>query len=88
MLACRGKVQCAGGTIHVIAEHLIDHSEMLQAVGGLDEAFTVPAGRGDEAKSGSGYDPREVPLPKLQGNYLPDLHADEKSIAVRSRNFR
>jgi error-prone DNA polymerase len=82
MLACRGKVQCAGGTIHVIAEHLIDHSEMLRAVGGLD------AGRGDEAKSNSGYDPREVPLPKLQGNYLPDLHADEKSIAVRSRNFR
>jgi hypothetical protein len=27
-------------------------------------------------------------VPKLQGNYLPDLHADEKSIAVRSRNFR
>jgi error-prone DNA polymerase len=88
LLACRGQVQCAGGTIHVIADHLIDHSEMLRAVGGLDEAFMVPAGRGDEAKSGGGDDPREVPLSKIPGNYLPNLRVNEESIAVKARKFR
>jgi error-prone DNA polymerase len=58
---------------------------MLRAVGGLDEAFMVPAGRGDEAKSGGGHDPREVPLSKIPGNYLPD---HQESIAVKARNFR
>src|SRR4029077_20543204 len=57
MLSCRGKVQCASGTIHVIADHLIDHSGVLRAVGVLGEAFTLPPGRGDEAKSGGGHDP-------------------------------
>jgi error-prone DNA polymerase len=88
MLACRGKVQCAGGTIHVIAEHLIDHSKMLRTVGGLDEAFTMPAGRGDEAKTGDAYNPREVPVARGLGNYMPDLRGDEDSIAVKARNFR
>jgi error-prone DNA polymerase len=78
MLACRGKVQRASGTIHVIAEHLIDHSEMLRAVGGLDEALTVPAGRGDETKSGD--DPREVSVPMAPGNHISRLRIVEESI--------
>jgi hypothetical protein len=61
---------------------------MLRAVGGLDEAFSVPAGRGDEDKNGGGHDPRQVPLPKTPGNYMPDLRVDEQSIAVKARNFR
>ena len=86
MLACRGKVQRASGTIHVIAEHLIDHSEMLRAVGGLDEALTVPAGRGDETKSGD--DPGEVSVPMAPGNHISRLRIVEESIAVKARNFR
>jgi error-prone DNA polymerase len=88
MLACRGKVQRAGGTIHVIAEHLIDHSEMLRAVGGLGEAFTLPEGRGDEAKTGGGHVPHEVPVSRAHGNYMPHLRAEVESISVKARNFR
>jgi error-prone DNA polymerase len=88
MLACRGKAQRAGGTIHVIAEHLIDQSEMLRGVAGLDEAFTMPAGRGDAANSGGVHDPREVPPTKAPSNYMPDLRVDEERIAVKARNFR
>jgi error-prone DNA polymerase len=84
MLACCGKVQRASGTIHVIAEHLIDHSEMLRAVGGLDEALTVPAGRGDETKNGDGH----VSVPMAPGNHMSRLCIDEESITVKARNFR
>jgi error-prone DNA polymerase len=54
MMACRGKVQSANGVIHVIAGQLIDQSELLAAIGGLDEAFAVPTGRGDEAFTAAG----------------------------------
>ena len=54
MLACRGKVQAANGVIHVVAEHLMDQSDLLRRVGGSDEAFVIPTGRGDEAVHGGG----------------------------------
>jgi error-prone DNA polymerase len=56
------------------------------AVDGLDEALTVPAGRGGETKSGDGHDPREVSVP--MGNHMSRLRIDEESIAVKARNFR
>lgn len=34
MLACRGKVQAANGVIHVVAEHLMDQSDLVRRVGG------------------------------------------------------
>jgi hypothetical protein len=46
MMICLGKVQRAGGAIPVIAELLIDQSAMLRCIDGVDEAFTVPGGRG------------------------------------------
>jgi error-prone DNA polymerase len=54
MIACRGVVQSQKGVIHLIAEHLIDQSDMLRKIGGLDEAFVLPTGRGDEAVHGGG----------------------------------
>ncbi len=52
-------LSCRGGVIHVVAEHVSDHANLLRQVGGLDEPFTVPTGRGDEAKHAGGPDPRE-----------------------------
>jgi error-prone DNA polymerase len=88
MMACRGRVQRATGVIHVIAEHLVDHSDMLRRVGGMDQDFTISTGRGDEAKhGGSGLDPREQPaLRKARDIYVPDLHID--TLTVKARNFR
>jgi error-prone DNA polymerase len=88
MLVCRGKVQKATGVIHVIAEYLIDHSDMLRSIGGMDQEFVIPTGRGDEAKhGGSGLDPRETKaLNKAREIYVPDLHID--TLTVKARNFR
>ena len=52
MIGCRGRVQREGQVVHLVAEHLIDHSDLLRTVGTRDEAFPLPHGRGDEAAAG------------------------------------
>jgi error-prone DNA polymerase len=87
MMTCRGRVQRASGVIHVIAEHLTDETELLNSVGGQNEAFTLPAGRGDEARHPGGLDPRgAVPVKKVRDIYIPDLHID--TLSVKAKNFR
>jgi len=87
MMTCRGRVQRASGGIHVIAEHLTDETELLICVGGQNEAFTLPAGRGDEARHSGGPDPRgNVPVKKVRDIYIPDLHID--TLNLKARNFR
>ena len=90
MLACRGRVQAANGVIHVVAEHLIDHSDLLRKIGGSNEAFVMPAGRGDEAVhgDGAGIDSRDGKALKHAARdiYVPDLHID--TLNIKARNFR
>ena len=87
MIGCRGKVQREGQVIHVIAEHLTDLSALLGAVGEREEVFPLPYGRGDEAKHGSGPDPRNALGSKQRDIYIPDLRI-EGGIAVKTRDFR
>ncbi|SEE65151.1 DNA polymerase III, alpha subunit /error-prone DNA polymerase, DnaE-like [Rhizobiales bacterium GAS188] len=87
LMTCKGRIQKASGVIHVVAEHMVDQSAMLNRVGGLDEIFTVPTGRGDEARHAGGADPRGVPkLRDVRDIYIPDLHIDR--LAVKARDFR
>lgn len=87
MLVCRGKVQQASGVTHIIADHLLDETELLNRVGGKDETFTLPAGRGDVARHPGGPDPRgAIPIKKVRDIYIPDLHID--TLTVKARNFR
>ena len=90
MMACRGRVQRASGVIHLVAEHLIDQTELLNGLGGRDQSFDLPAGRGDEARhgGGSGLDSREPKsLPtKPRDIFIPDLHID--TLTPKARNFR
>jgi error-prone DNA polymerase len=87
MMVCRGKVQKASGVTHLIAEHLIDQTDLLSSVGGCNEAFTLPAGRGDEARHPGGPDPRgALPIKKVRDIYIPDLHID--TLSVKARNFK
>jgi error-prone DNA polymerase len=45
LLACRGRVQREGEVIHLIAEHLIDLSNLLRTVGERNELVLLPLGR-------------------------------------------
>jgi hypothetical protein len=54
---------------------------MLRRIGGLDEAFTVPAGRG-EARRPGGIDSRDTEqLRKARDIFVPNQHID--TLAVR-----
>jgi error-prone DNA polymerase len=87
MMACRGKVQHGSGVIHIIAEHVIDQSDMLRGISGMDQNLALAAGRGDQAKNGGGPDPRETQDPrKMPDSYVPDAPID--TIKLKARNFR
>ena len=85
MIGCRGKVQREGDVIHLIAEHLIDLTDLLNSVGSRDEAFPLRHGRGDEMKHGGGPDQRGLGR-KARDMFLPDLRIE--GIKVRTRDFR
>ena len=89
MLGCRGKVQHASGVTHLIVEQVRDLSADLRRVSGIDDAFPLASGRGDEAKHGGhGLDSREPKVPPIKPRdmYEPDFHID--ALTVKARNFR
>ena len=53
-------MQRDGQVILAIAEHLTELSNLLRGAGESEEVFPLPHGRGDEAKHGSGPDPRDT----------------------------
>ncbi len=87
MIACRGRVQREGDVIHLVAEHLIDLSDLLRKVGDRSEAFPLPHGRGDEAKHGGGPDPRDIQTAKKAPPPNPALRP-RTGIRLKTRDFR
>jgi error-prone DNA polymerase len=88
MMGCRGKVQHESGVIHLIVEQVSDLSSELKRISGLDTAFPLVPGRGDEARHGSnGPDSRDPrPITRPRDMYEPDLHID--ALKLKARNFR
>lgn len=85
MIGVRGRVQCEGEVVHVVAHHLTDLSGELASVGAREAAFPLSHGRGDEFHHGSPVpDPRGLPKPRNLVD--PYGHIDE--IKVRTRDFR
>jgi hypothetical protein len=68
---------------------LADLSAKMKRISGLDAAFPLKAGRGDEAKpGGSGLDSPQPKQPIIQPRdmYTPDFHTDK--LKVKARDFR
>lgn len=89
MIGCRGRVQKEGDVIHVVAEHMLDLSDLLRSVGDREEPFPLLYGRGDEAKHGSRPDPRKAPMQehKPRDVSLSDRRAGD-GIKIKTRDFR
>jgi error-prone DNA polymerase len=84
----RPKVQKANGVTHLIVERVDDLSADLKRVSGLNVAFPLVSGRGDEAKGGGGgTDRREPKQPMIRPRDMsvPDLHI--YTLKVKTRNF-
>jgi error-prone DNA polymerase len=89
MIACRGRLQREGDIIHLVAEHLMDLSDLLRSVGDRDQDFHLRHGRGDEAKIGSRSVLRDgAKEPQNLAVALPDEHRAEPEIRVAVRDFR
>lgn len=89
MIAVRGRIQCEGEVVHLVAQRLTDLSAELASVGERESASPLPHGRGDEFHHGSPTpDPRDRPPKGLRTRdiYIPDLHID--AIKVKTRDFR
>ncbi len=92
MIAVAGKVQREGAVIHVVADRLIDLSDLLRGVGDLEgagtEKFPLRSGRGDEAKHGGAPDPRGGKTrPAPRDIYAPQI-GPVSGIKVPTRDFR
>jgi error-prone DNA polymerase len=89
MIGVRGRFQREGGVTHLIAEHLIDLTELLRSVGDRDDPFSMRHGRGDEAKIATRdrlrEGPREIVIPPAAE--VPELSAEVPTIRVASRDF-
>ena len=86
MIAVHGRVQREGDVVHLVAHRLTDLSAELAGLGEREQSFPVPHGRGDQAKTGGGPDPRDGLGRKARDIYIPDLHID--TIKVKTRDFR
>jgi error-prone DNA polymerase len=86
MMSVYGRIQREGEVVHLIAHRLTDLSNQLAKIGDREAPFPLPHGRGDEAKSGGGPDPREALSRKPRDIYVPDRHID--TIKVKTRDFR
>ncbi|WP_414832087.1 error-prone DNA polymerase [Afifella sp. YEN Y35] len=88
MIACRGRLQREGEVTHIVADQLIDLSDLLKKVGEREAPFPFQRSRADQAKSGGGPDSREVKAMGMRGHdiFIPDLRFDG-GINVKTRNF-
>jgi len=83
-VACRGKVQREGEVIHVVADNLIDLTDLLRQIGQREENFRATDTRADESQFNGAPDPRIPPA-----RDIPDAHSrNVDGITVKSRNFR
>ncbi len=74
---------------HLIAEHLIDLSDLLRSVGDRDDGLSMRHGRGDEAKIGTRDRLREGPKESVASSPTEVPERQEAPvIRVTTRDFR
>jgi error-prone DNA polymerase len=59
LMVVQGRLQKEGLVIHVVAERLVDRSDLLRRLAATDQAFRSPLAHADHAKSGGPPDPRD-----------------------------
>ena len=86
--AVAGRVQREGEVVHLVAEHLIDLSDVLRTVGERDERFRFRTAVATRPPGVAGLDERVPALGRrVQDIFIPDLYF-ESGLKVRARDFR
>jgi error-prone DNA polymerase len=89
MMAIRGRYQREGGVTHLIAEHLINLSDLLRSVGDRDDPFSMRHGCGDEARIGTRDRLREGQKEAVDAPAAatPEQRIEAPAIRISARNF-
>ena len=86
LIGCRGRLQREGDVTHLVAEHILDLSDLLRSVADRDGELRLRSGRGDEARIGTRDRARSgarEAVPHLEAKE----ESDEPVIKVAARNF-
>jgi error-prone DNA polymerase len=75
LMVVRGKLQREGIVIHVVAETLIDRSDLLARLG--ETTFRAPIAHADHVKSSGPPDPRDPGAKRREQTLLDDFRADQ-----------
>jgi error-prone DNA polymerase len=86
MMAVKGCVQREGEVVHLIANRVTNCSSLLASVGDRDGIFTLPAGRGDEARHGGGG-PDSCSV-RVRPRDIYDPYGHIETLKVKARDFR
>jgi error-prone DNA polymerase len=88
MVSLRDRLQKEGLVPHVIIDRVVDRTDMLRGIGGLD--FPHTPGPGDGATHGGGPDPLKLRWPTPRSDYHPPFNGGANPgdvIRVRSHDF-
>ena len=87
MMSVRGRIQREGDVVHLVVQKVADLSADLASVGNRKSVFPLPHGRGDQARHGSGPDPRELPPDGMRSRDVADPYGHIDALRVKSRDF-
>jgi error-prone DNA polymerase len=76
-----------GEVVYLVVHRVTDLSEQLATLGHRHAAFPPAGGRGDQAKTDGGPDPREILTHEAQNTHVSDRRSPEM-IKVKTRDFR
>jgi error-prone DNA polymerase len=77
LMVVRGKLQREGIVIHVVADALIDRSDLLARLG--ETTFRAPIAHADHVKSSGPPDPRDPGAKRREQTLLDDFRADQEA---------
>jgi len=86
MIGVRGRYQKEGGVTHLIAENLVDLSDLLRSVSDRN-GFAMPHGRGDEAKIGTRDRLRTGAKEELESGAGASHQAEQVELRFKTRHF-
>ena len=87
LLSAEGRVQREGEVVHLVVRRMTDLSAELRTLSQRSHPFPLAQGRGDQAASGGGPDPRDVSNKGLRARDLYDPTPDLETIKLKSHNF-
>ena len=88
MVGIQGRVQREGIVIHIVADRIVDYSDMLREVGDIDlPRFVAPGDAATHPGSPDRGDADWKPAPRTDYHYRESRLSEQAPLPIRSRDF-